>query len=89
MSSKKKIVETRDTIGATFKELGFKPTASNGKSADHRATLKRDQWQVLLPTINAPWVTLQRLNSSGVQYFVDFPLESPLPAVVMYMEVAS
>lgn len=46
---------------------------------------KRKQLVVLPPDPNRPWVTLQKLRGSRVDWFVDFPKDAPESAVAAFI----
>jgi hypothetical protein len=86
--SKKQVDQSRETLGEQLKAMGFKSIATS-KASIHRTVYKRDNWQVLLPTLDVPSITLQRLDSSGVDWFIDFPMCIELSAILIFAEAAA
>lgn len=86
--SKKQVDQSREILGEQLKAMGYKTIAAS-KASIHRTVYKRDNWQVLLPTLDVPSVTLQKLDSSGVGWFVDFPMAVELSAILIFAEAAS
>ncbi len=89
MSSKTKVAAARDTLGEQLIAIGYKRLGSQGKSSANRTVYKNDNWQILLPTLEVPSITLQRLDRVGVDWFVDFPMAVELSAILIFAEASS
>lgn len=90
MSSKKQIAKKRSAIGEQLLAMGWKCTASAASQGSdfHREVYASGFNRIILPTTSVPCVTLQRHNSSGVDWFVDFPANIELSAILLFAEAA-